>query len=342
MAAPLAIAALGGLASAGIGAASAASARGDAQRLIEQTLKDYEAMGIPPIEAQKLALEEFKSAGILTPEMEQQISQGPSAMGDISLDPAYKQAQLSALDELSSIGEGGGMRLSDQSQMEDILGQVRQQERGSREAILANARARGVSGGGSELAAQLGAQQAGTSNAYRGGLDVAAQAQDRALQAIMQGGQLGGQMRSQEYGEQSDAARAADEISRFNVQNQIGSSQRNVDRGNVAQQQNLGEAQRLGDANVGLRNQQQQFNKGLLQDQFNNQLAMNQAKGNARSNQASGIQAGGQATQQMLGGIGQGITQLGAQYAQGQQQNQQNQQMMDYLERDSKRKYGGA
>jgi len=50
-------------------------------------------------------------------------------------------------------------------------------------------------------------------------LDVSAQAQSRALQALMQGGQLGGQIRQQDFGEQSEKAQAQDAINRFNTAN---------------------------------------------------------------------------------------------------------------------------
>lgn len=312
---PLLVGAGMGLASSGIGAASAAGDRAQAASLIAQSIEDYEKMGVPSVEAQKIILEELKSVGQLTPELEQMVVQGPSATSEISLDPGYKAAQLKALDELTAIGEGGGMRLSDQSQLEDILSQVRQDQRGQREAILANRRDRGISGAGSELAAQLEAQQSGATNAYKSGLDVAAQAQDRALQAIMQGGNLAGDIRGQEYGEKLDAARAADEIARFNTQNQISTGTRNVDRSNDAQRYNLGENQRIADANVGTRNQQESYNKGLQQDYFNNMLGFNQAKANARNNQASNLNAGANRTQQMWTGVGQGLAQGATQYA---------------------------
>lgn len=312
---PLVAAAGMGLASSAIGAASASADRRQAADMIQRSILDYEAMGVPSVEAQKLVLEELKSAGQLTPELEQMVMQGPSAVGAISTDAGYKDAQLRALDELTAIGDAGGLRLSDEAQIEDALSKVRQQERGSREAILANARERGVAGSGMELAAQLSNQQNSAENAYKSGMDIAGLAQDRALDAIMQGGQLGGQLRGQEYGEKLDAARAADEISRFNAQNQINMGMRNVDRGNDAQRYNLGESQRIMDSNVGTRNQQQQYNQGLQQQYFDNQLGLNQAKANARAGQASNLQNNANATQQMWGGIGQGLTQIGTQLA---------------------------
>lgn len=313
MANPLLIGGALGLGSSLLGGIFGSGDKAQSQELIAQSLRDYELMGIPPIEAQKLLLEELKSTGQLTPDLEQMVVQGPSAVGGIALDPAYKASQLKALDELSAIGDAGGMRLSDEASLEQALSKVRQSERGSREAIMANARERGVAGSGSELAAQLANQQNSAQNAYGSGLDIAAMAQDRALNAIMQGGELGGKLRSQEYGEKLDAARAADEIAKFNTQNQISTQQRNVMSQNAAKERNLSESQRIADSNVGTRNQQQQYNTGLYQQQFDNQLALNQSKANARGNQASNLQNSANSTQQMFGGIGQGLAQIGTQ-----------------------------
>lgn len=319
MALPLIAGAGLGLGASIYGKLSSDSDREKAGQLIEQSLKDYEAMGIPGIEAQQLLLEELKSQGTLTPELEQMVTLGPSAVGGISTDPSYKTAQLKALDELTALGESGGMRLSDEAALEDTLSGIRQQERGSREAILANARERGALGAGATLASQLENQQSSAQNAYATGMDTAGKAQDRAFNAIIAGGELGGRIRGQEYGEKLDAARAADEISRFNTANQIGMGTRNVGAKNEAQRYNLGERQRISDTNVGTRNMQQQYNKGLLQKRFDNQLALNQAKAGARAGQASNLQKGADANQQMWGGIGQGATQLGTQIATSQQ-----------------------
>lgn len=329
---PLLAAAGAGLASSAIGAASAANDRDQAARLIAQSLDDYKAMGIPTVEAQKLVLEEFKSAGKLTPELEQTILQGPSAMGEIALDPAYKASQMKALDELESIGSSGGMRLSDTAALNEVMGKINSSNRGSREAILANARDRGVAGGGSELAAQLEAQQSSAQNANQAGTNIAAMAQDRALNAIMSGGELAGKIRGQEYGEKSDAARAADEISRFNTANRVGTQQRNVGSGNDAQRYNLGNDQRIMDANVGMRNTNEARNKDLMQKNFDNQLVINQSKANARAGQASNINAGADRTQQMWGGIGQGVNQIGTQIATNQAADSRHDDYMKLLE----------
>jgi hypothetical protein len=57
---------------------------------------------------------------------------------------------------------------------------------------------------------------------------------------------------------------------------------RNVASQNAASATNLGEKQRIADANVGTRNAQQQYNKGLLQSNFDNQMKLASSKAATR------------------------------------------------------------
>lgn len=338
MAWPAIIAAIAAIGGSVIAAKSQDSATENAGKLIQRSIQDFEDMGIPSVEAQSLALEELQSQGVLTPELEQTIMQGNSAIADVATDIGYKDSQMQALDSLQDIGESGGMRLSDTANMENVLSDVRQSERGSREAIMANSRARGTSGSGSELAAQLQANQAGATNAYSSGMQVASNAQDRALQAIMQGGQMAGDMRGQDYEEQFNAAKASDEIDRFNALSQQDTQTSRVNTLNQAQASNLGNTQRIADANVGLRNQQQAHNKGLLQTQFENESSANIAKANARNKMGSNITQAGSNNAAMWGQVGQGVNQMGTAYASNQNQQRQAKDAQDSDNDNNKKK----
>jgi len=113
-------------------------------------------------------------------------------------------------------------------------------------------------------------QQNASQLAANQGLNSAAMSEQRALEAMLQGGNLAGQIRGQEFGEQAQIATAGDAIDKFNALNRIGIQERNVNRGNLAEQQNLGEKQRIADAGAHLRNQQQMYNKQLGQQEFEN------------------------------------------------------------------------
>lgn len=202
-----------------------------------------------------------------------------SAYDNITADPRLREQQTAGLQALNDIAQGGGMTAADQAQLNKVQSEVAQADRGRREAIMQNMQARGMGGSGMELLSQLQSSQAATDRANQSGLDVSGMAQQRALDAIMQSGQLAGNIRNQDYGQQSDAARAKDAISQFNTQNanQIGLANANMANQTALQnsQNSLGAAQ----ANRAAGLNTQQFNAGT-------QMAANQANATT-ANQAA-------------------------------------------------------
>jgi hypothetical protein len=317
---------VGGIASLGsalIGSSAQSKALQASIDAYQQSVKDLEAIGVPTAEAQQLTLEQYKSSGQMTPELEQAVQQGPSNMLGVTTDPAYKASQLKALSSLQDIGDSGGMTLSDRATLERTMGNVNAKTRGAREAILQDAQQRGGYGSGTSLAAQLMAQQGGAQDAHQAGLDAAAQAQQRALQAIQGAGQMGGQLRSQDYGEQADKARAQDAIAAWNAQNRQQVGNTNVGTRNAAQQYNLTNAQNLSNANVDTRNKEQAYNKGLQQTYFQNQMDVAKAKASARAGQAQAGTQGAAQQAQLWGNIGSAVNQGVTAYAQRENENDQ-------------------
>src|SRR5690606_16028160 len=167
------------------------------------------------------------------------------------------------------IGEGG-LTAADRAALASIQSQEQAAARGAREAIIADAQARGMGGSGLELMAQLKNQQDAATRQAQRDLDVAALAQERALAAIQAAGQLGGNIQRQDFSQQFQQAQAQDAINEFNTQNMNQVGLANTQARNEAQRANLAEKQRIADANVALRNQQQQYNRQLLQQDFEN------------------------------------------------------------------------
>jgi len=263
----------------------------------------YDKLKAPTIESQQLSLDELVEQGQLSPEQAQAILMGENAFDDMELDTQGKQAQMAALQQLSEIGNEGGLTASDRAKLQAIQSQEQTAARGSREAILQNARARGVGGSGLELMSQMKNQQEAATRQSQRDLDVAAMGQERALQALQSAGQLGGQINQQQFGQQSTMANAANEIARFNAANKQQVGMANVAANNQAQAQNLANKQRISDANVGTRNAQQQFNKGLQQQNFQNQLQLTGGKANALQSQASQANADREGNKSFVGGL---------------------------------------
>lgn len=274
--------------------------------LQRKALQEWLNINVPDPEQQKLYLERLKSQGQLTPELEAAMQLGDTEMKNISVDPVYKEAQLEALSGLGQVADEGGLLLEDRANLEKVMGEAQAQERGSREAIQQNMDARGISGSGLEMAAKLSNQQASAQRAHQASLDTAASARSRALDAMMRRGEMAGQQRSQEFGEQKDVASAQDIINKFNNQNSQAVQQRNIEAKNAAQLYNLQEKQRIADSNTGLANSEQAHNKGLLQQQYQNQMDRAAGVSGQYNTNAGTIAQQGKDQAAMWAGIGKG------------------------------------
>lgn len=245
----------------------------------------------------------YKQVAQYQAEAEQAQTLGPSAMQDISVDPRLRQAQMNALMKLQEVGDAGGMTATDKARLAQIQGENEAQLRGQMGAIQQNLATRGLGGGMSELVARNIAAQSAANRQAQQGLDVKAQAEQRALDAIMRSGQLGGEMGRQEFGQAADVARARDLINQFNVRNVQDVASRNVGARNQAGQLQAQTAQGIANQNVAARNEAQQRNLGLAQQNFANQMARQGIVSTALGGQAQRAQQQADSERQFLGGI---------------------------------------
>lgn len=258
----------------------------------------------------------YQQVVALNPEAEQAVTLGQTSMTGVSTDPALRQAQMNALLKLQDVSETG-MSATDQARLAQIQTEQQAALRGEQGAIQQNLATRGMGGGMSEMVAKQIAAQGAANRMAQQGLDVKSQAEQRALQALMQSGQLGGQMQQQEFGQQAQVAAAKDAIAKFNAANLQNVGSANVQARNLAQQQNAQMAQQAAQQSVAEKNKAQLYNLGLAQQQYQNQLG--KATGQASGLQNLAAQMGQQqaAQNQLIGGL----VQTGAQYYAGQNKN---------------------
>lgn len=245
--------------------------RGESERALSAGRRRFDDIQMPTLDEMKVKLSEAVNAGQMTPEEAETYLLEASAQEQVKTDPRLREAQMKALSQLEGVADGG-LTVGDRGDLQRIQGEAAAAEKGQRDAILQNAQSRGVAGSGMELASQLMAQQGAASRASQQGFDVAKQAQARALEAMLQSGQLGGNIRSQDFGEQSKLAEARDAISRFNTQNKQAVNMANVDARNAAQLRNVNTAQDVANRNQDVRNQQALYNAGNVKDKFTQQL----------------------------------------------------------------------
>lgn len=297
-----AIGAVGGL----LGSSSKKKAAKAAEAAAARNLALWSGIKIPTIEEQKIILQTPDLVGQYSPEQVQFMEQQQSSMEQAGADPATIQAQNDTLNQLQEISKGG-LTEADKAAARGINNEVNQQSQARQKAILNAMASRGTLGSGMELAAQLQGNQQSTQQASNAGDELIKQAQARSLQALGQQGQLAGQMRGQQFGEQSDKARARDEINRFNTVNRQNIVNANIGERNKAQQMNLESMQNRENTRANLANIAEKSNKDLYQSQFNNQIAKTQgltgagsAAGQAIANSAN---SAAQQQQNLFGSI---------------------------------------
>lgn len=276
-------------------------------------IKDYFSdLELPSVQDMSLQLEKLVQQGTLSPEQAQAMLVERSAMEDVSQDSGTRQAQMDALLGLQDITSSGGLTSLDKSRLNQIQSDEQARERGSREAIMSGAQERGMGSSGMNILAQLqNAQDSATRQSTRD-LDVAGMAQDRALQALMQQGQLAGNIGQQQFSQDASKAGAQDAIAQFNAANRQNVNFANTLANNQAQGANLAMKQDIANQNVGTRNQQQIHNKSLIQQNYENELKKRQGQAGIASQNASNAfaesQGAANANNQM---IGTGITAAG-------------------------------
>lgn len=141
---------------------------------------------------------------------------GPSAMRGAIADPIAVAAQRAALADLMNRSKGG-LTLEDRAGLQQALDDVAMQERGNREAIMQQARARGGMSSGQTLNALLSGNQNAANAARNTALGIGGQASQRGLQALMAGSSLASNLRGQSFDEAAKRASAEDAINQFNA-----------------------------------------------------------------------------------------------------------------------------
>jgi hypothetical protein len=300
----------GGAVALGTGLAGMMMARKHRKKMedaAEKAVESLEKVGVPSVDAQKIVLQNPKMLFDFDPELQQIYDQTESELKQVEVDSRLKDAQMSALDQLQEAGETG---IDDATRNE--LAAMRRGSAAQAQArdasIIQDLASRGMSGSGQELAMRQIANQQAMQGELEASDRMAAMAQQNALQAIASAGQLGGQIRGQEFGEESTKASAQDAINRFNAMNRQRITGSNIDARNQAELQKQQMKQRLEEGRADTANQQEMHNKGLLQTKFSNDLSLGKAKSQAYLGKAGmhGQQAANVATSMAQIGAGAG------------------------------------
>lgn len=142
---------------------------------------------------------------------------GPSALSGIEADPGARQDQQESIAALDNIAKSGGLTLADMKVLNDVERSLNQQNASRQKGIANQFAARGQLGAGAQLGMQLDSAQNAAENANQRGESVAAQAQERAMKAILEKGSLSRNMSNDDYSRKARAAEAEDSIRKYNA-----------------------------------------------------------------------------------------------------------------------------
>jgi hypothetical protein len=256
---------------------------------------------VPTVEEQKILLQNPELAELLKAE---QLNN--SQMENVNVDPRLRNAQMSALEDLAGLSKTG-LGVEDQSAFNSLRRQIAAEAQAQNQSVLQNAAATGTLNSGNTLMAQLNAGQQSANRGAEQADRLAGNAAEARRAALAQYGNMASQVGQQDFSQKSQIAQAQDAISKFNTQNR-----QDVNQYNVTNKQNL-ENQRAANAN-----QQEMYNKGLIQQKFQNQMGKATGQAGATQNLANMYSQQGQAAAQgqanMTSGLLNTAAGLGAAY----------------------------
>lgn len=197
---------------------------------------------------------------------------GQSRFEGVAADPALVEAQRRALGQTEQVAQQGYTD-TDRLAMNQQLNDAARYEQSQRAGLAEQARARGVTGSGIDIASQLAAQQGGADRATQTAADMAVSGRERAYNANQDAAAMAAQQRQQGFGEQSQVAGALDQFGQWRIgqQGQDAASLMNA---------RMGQAQNYGEQAQGM---EQAFSEGVDQA-----VAIGGAIGNAWSGGAAG------------------------------------------------------
>lgn len=267
---------------------------------IVQNTEDVPLPILGPMDLEALKYQgDFNPEQLGDPRLLGEHSQGNTKLEGLEYDPRLMEKQESVIQALENIHASGGLESQDKARLDSVLDSVATQAKGRRGAIQQNMQSRGVGGSGMELLAQLQNSQAATDRASDQGLDIAGQANMRALDALVNSGNIAQTLANDKLGLETAKATAQDSINRFNTQTSINRDLYNTGAMNDQARYNNELNNRFGAANhdnrqsyadnaVNTRNQNMEYNQFRIpQQNFENRMTKVGQVNNALSAKAN-------------------------------------------------------
>lgn len=286
-----------------LGNAAMGSAEDRARALQEKSVQEWMKINIPDPEQQKLFMQRFAESGEIEPEYQQAIAQADTEMSKVQVDPKLRSARMRALSQLEDFGTGEANVL-DNAATQKAISDAGVASRGRQEAIFSDLSRRGQLGGGQEIAARMSQAQSDADRLNNQMMGLETDRRKRAYDAVMGAGDLAGKMEAQDWDQKSDVAKARDVINAFNTTNARDVMRANTEAKNKAKQLNWERGNEVSDLNTRLSNDEQRYNKELLQKKFENESAKATGLSGQYGKQADNELKAGQNAANMWTGMG--------------------------------------
>lgn len=299
---PLATAAVSAMAGAQ-GAKKAASATRDAQNISDKAAEQIYGLDVPDVSELRYDPTRSEYAGDVNPQLLSNLQDIESQFGGISTDPRFAQAQYQSLGGLDELIAGGGQTAADKLAYQQATNDAASQASREQGNITRDMAERGLGGSGQEMAMRLASSQGAANRGADAAQTQAATAQQRALDAMIQRGELAGNMQGADFDRQAKIAEATDRIRQWNRDNSMQVQQNNATMLNQAKTGNRDARQANTNLNAGIDNTGKQVGVNAVQDTYNNKMDKAVAGGNAATGQANSRLAAAQNTKDMWSGI---------------------------------------
>ena len=232
-------------------------------------------------------LQQYVIAGVMTPAQAQAALIQSNAYNGIQVDPAALESQMKSLEQLGTVASQGGITPQMKAQLAEALNQVATQEHGANAAIEDQFAQRGIP---TSLMAEANMRSEAANDANTANLtatQAAGQAEQNAINAMMNEGSLGGNIENELYGQAANKAAAQNAINQWNAGNRTNVSEANAARTQQANAYNTENAQNMANENTGLSNQRTEYNAQIPETIFNNQIQKASGEAGAYQNIAS-------------------------------------------------------
>lgn len=248
-------------------------------------------------------LQKYVQAGILTPAEAKTMLQNGNAYNDINLSPKTGEDQQDTLAKLKAVGDAKGMTPEMQAQLTQALDQVATNTHGTNASILDQMAQRGVPTslmGGASMQAAAGDE---ARNANLSATTAAGQAEQNAINAMMNEGNLATTMHGQQYSEAADKAAAENAMKQWNAGATNTAAESNANRAQQAGAVNLSNAQDVSNQNTGVANQRTAYNANLPQQIYNNAITKAGGMSGAATNMSNLQQQQGKQNAGLMSGL---------------------------------------